>query len=161
MEETNPPRCKLNVWPFPERAWQTVHMDFLGPRKNRKCLIIVDLFSKWFEVYEMSSTTAERTINVLRFCFAKLGLPEHVVSNNGSSFTSVEMRKFFEKNGVRHTFSPPYHPSSNGLAVKTFKIKVKRIMNEKQNWGEALDRFFFVYRNSVHSRINETKRSSC
>ena len=45
-------------------------------------LIIVDSHSKWLEVVPMMSTTASKTIDVLRGLFASHGLPEEVVPDN-------------------------------------------------------------------------------
>ena len=47
---------------------------------------IVDSFSKWFEVVPMKSTTATRTVEELRKLFAQHGLPEELVSDNGTQF---------------------------------------------------------------------------
>ena len=86
--------------------------------------ILVDAHSKWPEVIEMTSTTSQSTISVLRNLFASYGLPLQIVSDNGPQFTSAEFAKFLKMNGVKHILCSPYHPSSNGLAerfVKTFK----------------------------------------
>ncbi len=45
--------------------------------------VIVDAHSKWPEVYEMSSTTAQKTVDVLRHVFATFGLPQQLVPDNG------------------------------------------------------------------------------
>ena len=69
------------------------------------------------------------TIEKLRTTFGSHGLPEIVVTDNGSNFMSSELKSFLQKNGVRHITSAPYHPSSNGLvekAVRTFKQGMKK-----------------------------------
>ena len=64
----------------------------------------------------MGSTTAARTIEVLRKIFAANGLPEHLVTDNGPQFISEEFAQFVKENEIKHTRSAPYHPASNGLA---------------------------------------------
>ena len=70
-------------------------------------------------------------IEELRSLFAKFGLPEMVVTDNGTCFVSAEFEQFLPSNGVKRTTSAPYHPASNGLAeravqmVKTGLKKVK------------------------------------
>ena len=39
-----------------------------------------------------------------------------VASYNGTGFASNEFDEFLKGNGIRHVFSAPYHPSSNGQA---------------------------------------------
>ena len=52
----------------------------------------------------MSTTTSSKTITVLRQLFARYGLPEQLVSDNGPQFTSEEFA--WEATGVRHTTPP-------------------------------------------------------
>ena len=92
----------LLPWIWPSRPWQRVHVDFAGPFKGRMFLILVDAHSKWPEVVEMSSTSAAKTIEVLRQIFAAYGLPEQLVSDNESHFTSDEFAKFTKGNGIKH-----------------------------------------------------------
>ena len=77
-------------------------------------LIVVDAYSKWLEVIPVNSPTSTTTIEKLRPIFATHGLPDKVISDNGTCFTSVEFVDFMRKNGIRHSTTAPYHPSSNG-----------------------------------------------
>ncbi|XP_077529547.1 uncharacterized protein LOC144141993 [Haemaphysalis longicornis] len=43
-------RVKITPWPFPERPWSRLHVDFGGPFKGHYFLVVVDAFSKWVEV---------------------------------------------------------------------------------------------------------------
>ena len=91
-------------------------------------LLVVDVESKWIEVFPMSSTTASATIQALCFLFATHGLPEEVVLDNGPQFVAQEMKEFLKSNGIHHCLSLPYNPASNGefeQAVRTFKESMK------------------------------------
>ena len=77
----------------------------------------------------MNSATSSVTIDKMRSTFASHGLPEIVVSDNGSNFVSSECKSFLQKNDVKHITSAPSHPSTNGLverAVQTFKEGMKK-----------------------------------
>ena len=94
------------------------------------------------------------TIEKLRVAFAAHGLPEVIVSDNGSAFTSDEFGEFVKRNGITHITSAPYHPASNGPAERTVQT-FKRYM-EKQEKGKCsietlVSRFLFSYRNTPHS----------
>ena len=93
-------------------------------------LIVDDAHSKWIEAFPMSTSTSEATIEKLRIAFSTHGLPEMVVTDNGSNFVSKEFEAFLKQNGIRHIKTAPYHPSSNGLAeraVQTFKEGMKKL----------------------------------
>ena len=90
----------------------------------------MDTHSKWIESHVVNSTSSKATIKVLHNLFATHGIPEHVVSDNGSGFTSQEFKQFMEQNGIKHTTTSPYHPSANGLAehaVQTVKHGISKL----------------------------------
>ena len=73
---------------------------------------------------------SEVTIAKLSVIFVTFGLPEQLVSDNASGFTSTEFKRFLSVNGVRQVLVSPYHPSSNGLAERAlwiFKNTVKKL----------------------------------
>ena len=114
--------------------------------------ILVDAYSKWLEVVPMSAANSTTTIECLRSIFATHGLPKVFVTDNGSQFTSVEFEKFMENNGIRHLRSPPYHPSTNGLAersVQTFKRAMEK--NKDGSISTRVARFLFSFRRTPHS----------
>ena len=115
-------------------------------------LLIVDAHSRWLEIHSTNSSTSTATIKLMRKTFAGLGLPEVVVSDNASAFTSPEFSEFLRKNGIRHVRTPPYHPASNGLVectVQTFKEGLKRLSSGSLN--TRLSRFLFHYHLMPHS----------
>ena len=63
----------------------------------------------------MVSITSLKTMEVL---FARYGIPEEVVSDNGPQLASKEFSQFLKQNGVKFTRVPPYHPASNGAAER-------------------------------------------
>ena len=72
-----PPTAPLHTWQWPTRSWQGFHMDFVQ-KGNHTFLVIIDSYSKWLEVFDMKSTTADKTCKILRTLFAltSYGLPE-------------------------------------------------------------------------------------
>ena len=114
-------------------------------------LVLVDAHSKLLEVVVVSSPSSQQAITALRNIFSKHGLPEMLVSDNGSAFTSIEFQTFVGGNGIWHVRSAPYHPSSNGQAervVQTFKEAILKTTGDVQT---RLARFMFQYRLTPHS----------
>ena len=57
---------------------------------------------------------ADRTIEVLRSLFSRLGIFNQIVSDNGPQFTSDVYHQFCANNGICRMLMAPYHPQSNG-----------------------------------------------
>ena len=125
-----PPKAPLHPWEWPTQPWARIHLDHAGPFHGKLFLVLVDAHSKWMDVQIVNSTSSDATISKLRSIFAVHGLPEQIVTDNGSGFTSAEFDSFCKQNGIKHILTSPYHPSSNGLAeraVQTFKSAVVRM----------------------------------
>ncbi|XP_056144392.1 uncharacterized protein K02A2.6-like [Lampris incognitus] len=167
--QREPSLAPLHPWMWPSSPWERIHVDFADPFEGHMYLVVVDAHSKWPEVQIMDSTTASKTITVLRGLFSRHGLPQILVSDNGPQFCSEEFATFLKANGVKHVRSAPYHPAMNGLAerfVQTFKHALK------SSRGAApvqlrLDTFLLTYRNTLHAMTKEppamlfTRRMLC
>ncbi|XP_062703115.1 uncharacterized protein K02A2.6-like [Aedes albopictus] len=141
-------------WPKSQRPWQRVHVDYAGPLDGDYFLLVVDSHSKWPEVVQTSRITAPATIRILRSLFARLGMPETLVSDNGTQFTSAEFAEFCNTNGIQHITTAPFHPQSNGQVerfVDTFKRATKKIREGKGSMQEALDLFLLTYRSTPNT----------
>ena len=104
---------------------------------GRMFLVVVDAFSQWIEVESLSSCTSAITVARLRKIFALHGLPQ--------------------KNGVRHLYTAPYHPASNGQAermVRTFKESMKKLQHG--DIETKLSRLLFGYRTTPNSVTGKT-----
>ena len=150
--QSSPPPAPLNPWRWPSRPWARLHLDFAGPFQGKTILVLIDAHSKWIEAVCTPSTSSASVINELQTLFAKFGLPETIVTDNGTGFTSQEFKSYLKDNGVQHVTSSPYHPSSNGLAERAVQI-VKRGL-KKVNSGSMSSRIaqvLFTHRITRHN----------
>ena len=148
-----PARAPMHPWEWPDRPWARLHVDYAGPIQGKMILVVIDTHSKWLEAQVVAAATSQSTIEKLRMLFATHGLPETIVSDNGSLFKSAEFALFMNRNAIQHLTSAPYHPASNGLAeraVQTLKGALR-----KEGGGESLEtriaRFLFTYRITPHT----------
>ena len=118
-------------------------------------MVVIDAHSKWLEVFVTDDTTAKGTISTLRSLFARLGLPDQIVSDNGPQFKSEAFRKFTTANGIKHVTGARYHPATNGQAEKLVQSFKKGVKADKsgRTLQHKLDRFLLAYRSAPHATI--------
>ncbi|GFS11318.1 Pol polyprotein [Elysia marginata] len=122
------PKEPLNPTPTPSYPWQRLGAD-LFEWKGRTYLLLVDYFSRWIEIALFNKTTTSSVIEHMKSIFAKFGIPETLISDNGPQFASKEFAQFTECYGILHKTSSPLHPESNGeaeRAVRTIKNLLRR-----------------------------------
>lgn len=154
QNRNSPPIKPIHRWEWPEEPWKRIHADFAGPFLGHMWLIIVDAHSKWPEVVKMSNITSSSTIKCLRSIFARFGLPEQLVTDNGPQWTSEEFSTFCKNNNVRHICTAPYHPASNGLAergVQTFKKAMLAYKFDKNSLDHSIQQWLLAYRTAPHA----------
>lgn len=126
--QKTPQAAPIHPWEFPDKPWSRVHIDY-ATIESQEVLIVVDAHSKWIEAVRVNRATAAATVTVMRRLFASYGIPETIVSDNGTQFVSEEFSGFLQQNNIEHVQTAPKHPSSNGLAeraVQTVKRGVKK-----------------------------------
>ena len=122
------PPNSLSVWPFARRPMERVHIDFFE-YKSKHVLLMVDAYSKKIWTHLMNSdTTTQTTLAVLYgwFC-TESGTPTTLVSDNGPQFTATDFGNKMKLWGIKHVFSPPYHPCSNGAAERGVQLVKDRL----------------------------------
>ena len=108
--------------------WQKVGTDFFEWDKHNYVLV-VDYYSHYIEIARLSTESAQDVINKTKSIFARHGIPETVMSDNGPQYTSKAYEKFAKEYQFNHLTSSPYYPQSNGeaeRAVCTIKGLLKK-----------------------------------
>ena len=152
-----PAKAPLHPWEWPFKPWSRLRVDFARSVEGHMLLILVDAYSKWIEVCAVKSTTSDVAMWCLRSVFARFGLPNTLVSDNGPCFVSAEFETFLERNGIQHVTASPHHPASNGLAeraVQTVKNGLKKM--QPGPITDRLARLLFSYRTTPHTTTGTT-----
>ncbi|XP_056017382.1 uncharacterized protein K02A2.6-like [Ostrea edulis] len=119
------PKESLNPHPTPDYPWQVVATD-LFQWDEKDYLIVVDYYSRYFEVTHLSTTTNKFIVKQMKSIFSRFGIPKKVVSDNGPQYNSSEFTNFASDYGFNHDTSSPKYPQSNGTAERTVQT-IKRI----------------------------------
>lgn len=92
-------------------------------RGKKYCLVIVDAFSKWTEIFPTQQPDALSVAKALcKDIIPRYGIPERIFSDNGAHFVNQVVEKIgraFHINLKRHC---AYHPQSAGLVERTNQV---------------------------------------
>lgn len=149
--QRRPMKQPLKPHPIPLRPWQKVGLDLFELDK-KFYLVLIDYFSKFFEVCELQKTTSTGIINKLRPIFARHGIPEELMSDNAPNLVSEEFDRFCKEYGFRHTTSSPHYPQSNGMAERTVQT-VKKILKKSKEDKTDPNLAFLELRNTPISDL--------
>ena len=94
------PAAPLHPWKWPTRPWARLHLDFVGPFLGKMFLVLIDAHSKWIKVFCTSTATSAVVIEELRSLFVRFGLPETIVTDNGSVSSVRSLNSFCEVTGL-------------------------------------------------------------
>ena len=103
---------------LPELSWQRVGTDLFEFR-GHSYLLVVDYYSRFIEIARLDRTTSEEIILQTKKIFARAGIPEVVVSDNGPQYSSEAYAAFARQFQFEHVTSSPHYPQSNGEAERT------------------------------------------
>lgn len=135
----------LMPYPIPLYPWQHLATD-IANFEQRDYLIVIDKYSNWPEVVQLTSKSASEVVRHMQNLFARHGIPETVTSDN-NPFNSAVYLEFAEKWGFQPKFTSPHFPQSNGHAeksVQTIKLMLKKCREENSSLPYAL----LQYRNT-------------
>ncbi|UYV79403.1 K02A2.6-like [Cordylochernes scorpioides] len=117
---------------FPTRPWQKIGMD-LFKFENKWYLVVIDYYSRFPEMIQLDRLTASVVVRSCKSIFARHGIPETVVSDNGTQFGAArEFANFARQYGFTHVTSSPRFPQNNGMAEAGVKI-AKLILKKNQD----------------------------
>ncbi|UYV65618.1 K02A2.6-like [Cordylochernes scorpioides] len=117
---------------FPTRPWQKIGMD-LFKFENKWYLVVIYYYSRFPEMIQLDRLTASVVVRSCKSIFARHGIPETVVSDNGTQFGAArEFENFARQYGFTHVTSSPRFPQSNGMAEAGVKI-AKLILKKNQD----------------------------
>ena len=115
---------------WPVVAWSKIGIDTVGelsdvPYAKRFAVTVIDYHSRWPEVHFCGTVTSQVIIGFLTELFSRWGIPDVLVSDNGSQFVSAEFELFLSSCDVKHVKSSLYYPQSDGL-IERFNSSIKQ-----------------------------------
>ena len=100
------PREPMLSHNIPDRPWSVVSQDILM-WQSKWHLVTTCHFSNWIESDLLPNTLAKTVVDETKAHFARFGIPQKVVTDNGPQFISSEYKQFATEYGFQHVTSPP------------------------------------------------------
>jgi transposase InsO family protein len=116
--KTNLPAQALQTipvtWPF--AVWG---LDIVGPLRKAPGgythqLVAIDKFSKWVEVRPITNLRAEQAVTFFTDIIYRFGVPNSIITDNGSQFTGRKFLEFCNMHHIRVDGTAVTHPQTNG-----------------------------------------------
>ena len=148
-------RAPLVPLPIMDVPFQRIAMDIVGPLPrsrsgNRYILVICDYATRYPEAVPLKSIEAERIAEELIKLFARVGIPEEILTDQGSNFTSQLLAELYRMLRVHPIRTSPYHPQTDGLVERfnqTLKAMLRRAaVTEGTDWDKMVPYLLFAYR---------------
>lgn len=141
------------------RPFQTISMDLTGPfpySRNRytHLLVVMCCFTKYVQLFPLRRATAANIVKHLENdIFMRHGIPQTVISDNGTQFTGNEIQALFYKYSVLQVhLTPRYCPQVNTVERQNRTIVTAisaLIEKDHREWDIHLPHIEFAINSSV------------
>ncbi len=149
-------KAPMGVMPIIETPFRRVAIDLIEPsspitsRGNRYILTLVDYATRYPEATALKNIETGTVAEALVEMFTRIGVPEEMLSDQGSQFTGGIMKEISRLLSMKHLLTTPYNPKCNGLVERyngTLKAMLRKLCCEKpQDWDRYLPAVLFAYR---------------
>ena len=149
------PPAPLVPLPVITEPFRRIAMDIVGPLPksrlgNRFILVLCDYATRYPEAIPLRCIDAVHVAEELIKVFARLGIPEEILTDQGSNFTSQLLAELYHLLHVHPIRTSPYHPQTDGLVERfnqTLKNMLRRAATEEgKDWDKLVPYLLFAYR---------------
>lgn len=149
-------KVPLQKTPIIDTPFKRCAVDLIGPihppseKGHRYILTLVDYATRYPEAVALKEITSEVVAEALLDIYSRVGIPEEVISDQGSQFISDYMKEFSRLLGMKQLPTTPYHAMANGLVERfngTLKSMLKKLCAQEPNqWHRLINAALFAYR---------------
>ena len=149
------------IKPFPQtnNRLAHIHMDIVGPlpqsRGYTHLLTIIDRATRWTDAIPLTSTSAESCANALITWISKYGIPETIVTDNASNFTSNLFSEISRSLAIDLKHTTTYNPECNGIIERCHRT-LKTALTTRcigKDWSRQLQWVLLGLRTTPHAAL--------
>ena len=149
-------KVPLGSMPLIDTPFKRVAVDIVGPiappseAGHRYILTLVDYATRYPEAVPLKKITTEAVAEALLDIYSRVGIPEEVLTDQGTQFMSECMQEVSRLLSIKGLTSTPYHPICNGLVERwngTLKSMIKRLCQDQpKQWHRLINPVLFACR---------------
>lgn len=158
--ERLPHKIPLKLTETPTKPNQILHIDIWYANINLMYVTIIDKFTKHVTVHEIRHRTWLSLLNTLRHRFSSLGIPNRIITDGETGFSSILIKEFLKENNVDLHITTPYHKTGNSDIERFHSTLNEHIRtftaddNNKDTLRNKVLKAVTIYNQTIHSTTN-------
>ena len=152
-------KAPLQPLPMVSEPFTKVAFDIVGPLPRttsgyKYLLTMICLFTKYPVAIPLRRVDNETILEAMMEVFSIFGLPQEILTDQGSVFCSKLTRFFCKTLKIDKVRTSPYHPQSNGSLERwhaCLKSMLRKAGRNLKEWDSTLKYLLLAYRDSPHA----------
>jgi transposase InsO family protein len=127
-----------------------------APRGYTHLLVAIDKFSKWVEVRPITNLRAEQAVTFFTDIVYRFGVPNSIITDNGSQFTGRKFLEFYDKFHIHVDLAAVAHPKTNGQVERANDMILQGLKPSIFDWLNKSGRKWLQELSAVLWRLRTT-----
>ncbi len=158
--DRHPSKNPMQITTTSSRPFEKISIDIVGPLNitetgNQFIFTLIDDLTKFFYAVPIPNHEALTIANELNKFISLFGIPEVIVSDQGTEFTSNIIKDLTKLFKIHHVLASPYHPQSNASLERThatLKDYLKHFISKNpDSWDEYVTHAILYFNTTIHS----------
>lgn len=162
----NKPKVKtrepLKITETPERAFDIVEMDTIGPlvksyNGNLYAVTLQCNLTKYLVAIPIANKEANTVAKAIFEEFILIyGTPKTIMTDCGTEYKNQIIEGLFKMTNIQHNFSTPYHHETMGGIERSHRVlnEYERSYGHTPDWDVQLKYFLYCYNTSYHASVD-------
>uniref|UniRef100_A0A158P4S6 RNA-directed DNA polymerase n=1 Tax=Tetranychus urticae TaxID=32264 RepID=A0A158P4S6_TETUR len=126
-----------------------------GSTRHKYIQVFIDHFSRYVWAFPTTTNTSASVVTLLDKLIQSGIRIKAILTDCHKNFQSTVLKQAFKRHNIKHIFSTPYHPQTNGIVERingTLMVKVRAALQDHphRKWTTLLPKIVTDYNNTPH-----------
>jgi hypothetical protein len=154
------------IHPYENRdAFGTWGIDWVGPLEeteegNKYVITAVDFATSKAYARAYPRRSGAAAVEMVKHIIYECGKPSEILSDNGEEFRGSEFESFLAKYKIRHSYTSPGHPQTNGKVERLNHELIQRLQrisaeegHQRDKWDQYLPQALLAFHAHKNQRV--------